>query len=80
MANKTGCPRMQNLSFSTTDFSGRGNPAPTLTVNAYGAFGTIRGLFIFVKVGARSPRPHLVGVFSDSLKIPDPIIFVIPGD
>jgi hypothetical protein len=42
--------------------------APTLTVSAYTAFGTIRGLFIFVKVGARSPRPHLVGVFSDSLK------------
>jgi hypothetical protein len=37
------------------------------------AFGTIRGLFIFVKVGARSPRPHLVGVFPDSLKSPDPV-------
>jgi hypothetical protein len=43
-----------------------------LTVNAYGAFGTIRGLFIFVKVGARSPRPHLVGVFPDSLINFDP--------
>jgi len=28
-----------------------------LTVSAYGAFGTIRDLFIFVKVGARFPRP-----------------------
>lgn len=41
--------------------------APTLTRSAYGAFATIRGLFIIVKVGARSPRPHIVGVFSDSL-------------
>jgi hypothetical protein len=41
-------------------------------VSAYVAFGTIRGLFIFVKIGARSPRPHLVDVFGDSLKIPDP--------
>ena len=32
----------------------------------------IRGLFIFVKVGARFPRPHIVGEFSDSLKSPDP--------
>jgi hypothetical protein len=37
--------------------------APTLTLSVNGAFGIIRGLFIFVKVGARSPRPHLVGVF-----------------
>ncbi len=58
--------------FQRTDCGGRGNPAPTLTVSAYGAFGTIRGLFIFVKVGARSPRPHLVGVFSDSLCRGDP--------
>ncbi len=53
--------------FQRTDCGGRGNPAPTLTVSAYGAFGTIRRLFVFVKVGARSPRPHLVGVFSDRL-------------
>jgi hypothetical protein len=62
--------------FQRTDCVGRGNPAPTLTVSAYGAFGTIRGLFIFVKVGARSPRPHLVGVFSDSLNLPDPNDFL----
>ena len=49
--------------------NGRGNPAPTLTRSAYAEFGTIRGLFIVVKVGARSPRPHLFGVFSDSLNI-----------
>jgi hypothetical protein len=64
--------------FQRTDCGGRGNPAPTLTVSAYGAFGTIRGLFIFVKVGARSPRPHLVGVFSDTLKIPNPIVLYFP--
>jgi hypothetical protein len=29
---------------------GRGDPAPTLTFRAYQAFGTIRDLFIFVKV------------------------------
>jgi hypothetical protein len=38
-----------------------------LTFRIYGAFGTIRDLFIFVKVGARFPRPHLAGVFSDIL-------------
>jgi hypothetical protein len=38
-----------------------------LTGSAYGAFGMIKDLFIIVKVGARSPRPHLVGVFSDRL-------------
>jgi hypothetical protein len=37
---------------------GRGNPAPNLTINACGTFETIRDLFIFVKVGARSPRPR----------------------
>jgi len=31
--------------------------APTLTFSAYEVFGTIMELFIFVKVGARSPRP-----------------------
>jgi len=31
--------------------------APTLTFRAYRAFGIIRDLFIFVKVGARFPRP-----------------------
>jgi hypothetical protein len=41
--------------------------APTLTVRFYGAFGTIRGLFIFVKVGARFPRPHLVDLFPGRL-------------
>ena len=39
------------------DCDGRGNPAPTLTLKTRVATGTIRGLFIFVKVGARSPRP-----------------------
>jgi hypothetical protein len=38
-----------------------------LTRSAYEAFGTIKGLFIIVKVGARFPRPHLFGLFSDSL-------------
>jgi hypothetical protein len=33
--------------------------APTLTFSTYGAFDTIWGLLIFVKVGARFPRPHL---------------------
>jgi hypothetical protein len=61
--------------FQRTDCGGRGNPAPTLTVSAHRAFGTIQGLFIFVKVGARSPRPHLVVEFSDSLNLPDPGIF-----
>ena len=32
----------------------------------------IRGLLIYVKVGARSPRPHLFGVFSDRLLGPGP--------
>jgi hypothetical protein len=64
-----GCPRIAKLSFSTTGCNGRGNPAPTLTRSAYTEFGTIRGLFIIVKVGARSPRPHLVDVFSDSLLV-----------
>ncbi len=38
-----------------------------MTVRTYGVFGTIRGLLIFVKVGARGPRPHLLDVFSDRL-------------
>jgi len=46
---------------------GRGNPAPTLTFRTYGAFETIRSLFIFVKVGARFPRPNFDGMFSDNL-------------
>jgi hypothetical protein len=67
----------ENCRFQPTYCNGRGNPAPTLTRSAYGAFATIRGLFIIVKVGARSPRPHIVGVFSDSLKSPDPCSFPI---
>jgi len=47
--------------------------APTLTIRVYAAFGIIGEHFIYVKVGARFPRPHLVGVFSDSLYLPDPI-------
>jgi hypothetical protein len=46
---------------------GRGNPAPTFTMRIHGAFGTIPNLFIFVKVGARFPRPHLFYVLSDVL-------------
>jgi hypothetical protein len=37
--------------------NGRGDPAPTLTMRVYKAFETIRRLFVFVKVGARFPRP-----------------------
>ena len=40
--------------------------APTLTIRIYKALGTSGDHFIFVKVGARSPRPHHFGVFSDS--------------
>jgi hypothetical protein len=43
-------------------FYGRGDPAPTLTFSAYVAFGTIRDLFIFVKVGARFPRPQTMNI------------------
>ena len=53
--------------FQRTDCHGQGNPAPTVTVRTYGVFGTTPGLFIFVKVGARSPRPHLFGLVSDNL-------------
>jgi len=38
-----------------------------LIYRTYGVFGAIRGLFFFVQVGARFPRPHLVDMFSDSL-------------
>jgi len=41
--------------------------APTLTMRIYVAFGTIGEHFIYVKVGARFPRPHRVAVFSDKL-------------
>jgi len=37
--------------------TGRGNPAPTLTFKAYEAFGTIRGLFVFVKVEGSGEVP-----------------------
>jgi hypothetical protein len=46
--------------------NGRGDPAPTLTFSAYGAFGTISGFYILVKVGARSPRPLFVDVPSNT--------------
>jgi hypothetical protein len=42
--------------------TGRETPAPTLTFSAYEAFGTISGLFIFVKVGARFPRPQTMDI------------------
>ena len=38
------------------------NFAPTLTFSAYQAFGTIMDLFIFVKVGARFPRPQMMNI------------------
>jgi antitoxin (DNA-binding transcriptional repressor) of toxin-antitoxin stability system len=38
-----------------------------LTIRIYGAFGTIQDHFIYVKVGARFPRPHRVAAFSDRL-------------
>ena len=36
--------------------------APTLTFKTYEEFGTIGDLFIFVKVGARSPRPQTMNI------------------
>jgi hypothetical protein len=36
--------------------------APTLTFRAHEAFGTIMDLFIFVKVGARFPRPQTMNI------------------
>jgi hypothetical protein len=36
--------------------------APTWTFSAYEACGTIRDLFIFVKVGARFPRPQTINI------------------
>jgi len=76
----SGCPRIKNSLFSTNGLWRAGEPPvlpplSTSTISVYRAFGTIRGLFIFVKVGARSPRPHLVVEFSDSLKTPDPNSF-----
>ena len=68
--NEGACPlvrEQETCRFQPAYCNGRGNPAPTLTRSAYGAFATIRGLFIIVKVGARFPRPHIVGEFSDSL-------------
>ena len=47
--------------------NGRGNPAPTLTRSVYAACATIKGLFIIVKVGARSPRPLFIGIISNNL-------------
>jgi len=44
-------------------------PFSTLTYKTYAVFGAIRDLFVFVQVGARFPRRHLVGMFSDSLLI-----------
>jgi hypothetical protein len=55
------------LRFQRINRNGRGDPAPTLTMRIQGTFGTVWDLFIYVKVGARFPRPHPVGVFSGSL-------------
>ena len=38
--------------------------APTLIIIVYRAFGEIKDLFIFVKVGARSPRPERICTYN----------------
>ena len=59
--------RVKWINHLTPFFCGRGNPAPTLTLSAYGAFEPIRGLFIFVKVGARFPRPISAFYFCEGI-------------
>ena len=55
---------MQNLLISTNELSRAGQPRPySDSKNLLG----IRGPIVFVQVEARSHRPYLVGVFSDSL-------------
>ena len=60
---------MQYLLFSMKGLSRAGEPPilpplSTLTISTYTVFGAIPGLFFFVQVGARSPRPPLVDEFS----------------
>ena len=57
---------MQNLLFSTNELSLAGKPS-SYRDNKHQR--GIRGLFIFVKVGARSPRSHLFGLVSEPPRV-----------